>query len=206
MKTRIIIFLIAVFTVNGLYAQTNDLTEEIKQTISDFAKQRVDQFNDQLSFIAGKKKYGDDVKDKYIRQALKNFIGGGNDYRNEETGELIKAPTMEVSSINRRNGFVTVNKLPIKTYLNNLKNLRYSEISVTSSSAHFITEIKQVSENEYETVMSYAQIFVGKRDMRVVYSDETEKHVRIHIKRIDLGDGQVKWNVLLGDIMVKATK
>lgn len=206
MKTRIILFLFSLLTINSLYAQTNDLTEEVKQTIADFAKQRVDQFNDQLTFIAGKKKYSDEVKDKYISQALKNFIGGGKAYRNEETGQMEDAPTMEVSSINRRTGFVSVNQLPTETYLQNLKNLNYTEVTVTSSSAHFITEFKQVSDNEYETVMSYVQIFVGKRDNRIVYKDKTEKHVRVHIKKVDLGNGLIKWNVLLGDIQVKATK
>lgn len=206
MKTRIIVFLLSLFAINSMYAQTNDLTEEVKQTIAEFAKQRVDQFNDQLTFIAGKKSFSDEVKNFYIRQALKNFIGGGEDYLNEKTGEMEDAPTMEVSSINRRIGRVQVKKLPIKKYLNNLKNLSYSKVTVSSSSAHFITEFKQVSENEYETVLSYAQLFVGEKDMRIVYQDETEKHVRVHITKIDLGDGQVKWNVLLGDIKVNATK
>lgn len=195
-------------------AQTGpvDLPEETQQEVKDQAKQKVNAFNDHISFIATKRNplgelIPEAAKDDHISSALRLFIGGG-EISYDEDGNKIPAPQMEVSSINR-NKEVTTSRMAIKKYLRRVKAFSYSEVKVTASNACFVGDMKQVGTNKFETVLTYVQIFEGKRVNRynesyVAYRDVTKKSVRVHIYRKTYGD-IVRWDILLGDIWVTAT-
>lgn len=93
----------------------------------------------------------------------------------------------------------------ISIYLNNLRNLRYTEVNVTAGDAFFCSDAKQVGPNKYMATLSYRQYFVGKMDGRIVYNDKTDKTVKVYITKTVI-DGRTRWTVLLGDIKVDATE
>lgn len=196
---------------NIAFGQTNDLTQEDMEQLLVQTQLKVNQFNGYISFIAKKEKYSslrqqqeiEKNKDAYIRQALKLFIGGGEDYI-DEYGNHQPAPIMQVSCL-LRNGKTRINDRKIGIYLNNLKNMRYTEVKVTAGDAYFCSEARQIGENKYMTTLSYRQFFVGKIDGRVVYGDKTDKTITVYIEK-KIVDGRSIWTVLLGDIKVDATE
>ncbi len=213
MKIFRLLFIIAmVFCVNIAYSQTNDLTKEDMDQLLEQTKHKVNEFNGYISFIAQKKRYKtlqeqtevEQSKDEYIKQALRLFIGGGKAYTDND-GNYHLAPVMEVSSIARKTRRVRVTDRPIGVYLNNLKNMRYTEVTVTTGDAFFCSDAKQVGDDQYEVTLSFRQYFVGKTDGKVVYSDKTDKTVKVYIKKKVI-DGRTRWTVLLGDIKVDATE
>ena len=194
------------------FAQTSNLTKEEMEQFKERAKLKVDQFNNYISFIAKKKRYKNaqeqneaiQNKKEYIKEALKLFIGGGKESK-DCNGNIIPAPEMETSSLNRVTRRVTIKSQKISSYLNHMMNLNYTDVRVTASDAYFASEARQISENEYRVVLTYSQNFYGYRDGRVVYSDKTDKSVEVYIIREKI-DGRVRWNVLLGNIKVDATE
>lgn len=196
---------------NIAFGQTNDLTQEDMEQLLVQTQLKVNQFNGYISFIAKKEKYSslrqqqeiEKNKDAYIQQALKLFIGGGEDYI-DEYGNHQPAPIMQVSCL-LRNGKTRINDRKIGIYLNNLKNMRYTEVKVTAGDAYFCSEARQIGENKYMTTLSYRQFFVGKIDGRVVYGDKTDKTITVYIEK-KIVDGRSIWTVLLGDIKVDATE
>ncbi len=191
--------IICVFLPLAMMAQTSDLTPEIEKQLTQQAKIQVDHFNQYVSFIASKQ-YSDEVRGEYAEAALDLFIGKGREY-SDIYGNIKEAPQMAVSNV--RTG--VKRKYSVALYLQNLQYLDYSEIKMEFAKAVFISSLKQVSEDRYETVLSYCQIFTGYKDGIKVYSDKTTKQIKVYINRI--GDKERShWEVLLGDVDVVATE
>lgn len=211
MKKLFSIFALLLFTI-PVIGQTSDLSTEDLLMLQERAKQKVDQFNNYISFIAKRKRYSswseqsEDMNNKnaYIKEALKLFIGGGKQSL-DIYGNVIPAPTMEVSSINRRTRKTRISSRPISIYLESMKNLNYKEVNVTASDAYFASEAKQISGNQYKVTLSYCQWFVGRRGDGYVYRDKTDKTVEVYITR-EVVDERVRWTVQLGNIKVDATE
>ena len=212
---RIVVYLLLAIVAFSVNAQIPEgLTKETVEEVNVQAKLKVDEFNDHLSFIASKKnKQGEVIpskaKDAHVTEALKLFLGQGESYY-DQYGNLKPAPTMEVSSINRKTKEERRSKSPIKTYLNRMKEISYSEVKVTASNACFVSDWKKVDDDTYEAVMTYVQIFEGKRvnkynETYVAYIDVTKKTITLTLKRKQYGD-IVRWQIFLGDISVKATE
>ena len=202
MKRYFLLILLTMMPFGICWAQS-EIDSNAREQVKQYAMQRVNEFNGDLSFISSKK-YENSVKDFYIREALRLFIGRGEASRDLD-GNMIPAPVMEVSSINRRTHAKRVRSRLLKTYLNALKDLRYDEVKVTSSSAVFMSTLQKVGTGRYEAVLTYAQVFVAKNDGITVYRDVTKKSIRVHIRMVENGE-QKRYDVLLGDVKVNATE
>lgn len=202
MKRYFLLILLTMMSFGICWAQS-EIDSNAREQVKQYAMQRVNEFNGDLSFISSKK-YENSVKDFYIREALRLFIGRGEASRDLD-GNMIPAPVMEVSSINRRTHAKRVRSRLLKTYLNALKDLRYDEVKVTSSSAVFMSTLQKVGTGRYEAVLTYAQVFVAKNDGITVYRDVTKKSIRVHIRVVENGE-QKRYDVLLGDVKVNATE
>lgn len=203
MKKILLLLFVSILGTSFSFAQEIDGLEEVREEVKEYARTRVNEFNGYLSYIASKK-YDDKTKDAYIKDALNLFIGKGEESKDND-GNIIPAPQMEVSYINRRTKAVRKKKRPIALYLQGMKGLSYDDVSVTASDAVYISDLKKTSDNKYEAVLSYAQIFIGKKDGIVVYKDLTKKDVRVYIEVIPYNDRKI-YKILLGDITVRATE
>lgn len=209
-KLLLIVFML--LSVNLAYSQTSDLSKEDMDQLLEQTKHKVNEFNGYVSFIAKKKRYKslqeqnemEQSKTEYIKQALKLFIGGGYAYVDED-GNHQPAPVMQVSSISKKTRKVKVTDRDISVYLNNLRHLKYTEVNVSAGDAFFCSDARQVGPDKYMATLSFRQYFVGKMDGKIVYSDKTDKTVKIYITKQTI-DGRTRWTVLLGDIKVDVTE
>lgn len=212
MKTRLSIFLFAwlLLCVHSS-AQINDLSQSDMEALKEQAKNKVDQFNDYISYIASKRRYKNAAdqaedsrnKDLAIVEACKLFIGEGKQSK-DNYGNIIPAPIMQ-TSVKKRNGSIVMREDIIPEYLRKMKNKKYTELVVKSSEAHFTSDAKKVGPDEYEMTLSYAQIYIGKMGEVTVYTDKTRKTIKVYVKRY-IVDGRTRWHVLLGSVKVDATE
>lgn len=203
MKRSLIFISALMLSAATVWAQTSDLTPEEEQAVKQQAKVKVETFTQYVSFVASKE-YEDDVRATYAKAALDLFLGKGKEWK-DAFGNVKPAPQMQVSSLNPKTKQVTVQEYAVSLYMHNLQYLNYTNVRVESSKASFISSIKKTGTNEYETTLTYVQIFIGERDGVIVYQDKTTKTVKVILKRV--GDEQYhRWDVLLGDISVSATE
>ena len=98
----------------------------------------------------------------------------------------------------------------VKTYLENLSKLPYSEIKITSGDFRIATDIRpSIKMNElhpgedwYEGVCTTIQRFHGKND-KFEYIDVVQRKFQVYMKRSSLylrGKYTDSWQVLLGDV------
>lgn len=185
-------------------AQTSDLTKDVEETLKQQAKVKVDELTNHISFIMQKSGYDDEIKDFHIQAALNLFMGKGKSY-SDKYGNVQPAPRMQVSSINRTTGVVSIRDFPVSTYLSNLKYLSYDQVEITNSKSTFIDNLHKVGEDEYEAVLSWVQIFIGKKGDMVIYKDKTKKNIVVRMQKKNYG-GIVRWDVLLGDTTAAVTE
>lgn len=200
MKRYLIYSLLSVLMCNyQISAQISDpnLEIEIKETISKACIHKVKALTDHFAKIAEKKE-SDDVKDYHIEACLDLFMGRGNDTKDDDGNLIFPAPRIEVSSL----ATGSVNSYFIKNYLVRLKGLQYSKI-VFKNSACYLAEggIKKVNENQYSTIVSFYQVFIGYNGDLIVYRDKTQKTVKVLIEKDNLG----RYEIYLGDIKVVQT-
>ena len=201
---KLISFISAAFVCICSAAQTNDLTAEVQEVLKQQAAAKVNELTDHISFVMRKSGYDDTVKEYHIKAAKQLFVGVGKAYE-DRYGNLQPAPRMQVSSINRSTGSVSVKEYQVANYLNNLKYLSYDTIEVTNSKSTFISNLHKLDTDEYEAVLSWVQIFIGKRNDMVVYKDRTKKNIVVRMQRKNYG-GVERWEVLLGDTTVSVTE
>lgn len=201
---KLISFISAAFVCICSAAQTNDLTAEVQEVLKQQAAAKVNELTDHISFVMRKSEYDETVKDYHIKAAKQLFVGGGKAYE-DRYGNLQPAPRMQVSSINRSTGSVSVKEYQVANYMNNLKYLSYDTIEVTNSKSTFISNLHKLDTDEYEAVLSWVQIFIGKRNDMVVYKDRTKKNIVVRMQRKNYG-GVERWEVLLGDTTVSVTE
>lgn len=201
---KALFILFALLFLQPAIAQTNDLTATEKETLKRAAQIKVDELTNHISFIMRKSEYPDDVKNRHIKAALNLFMGKGKEYQ-DIYGNTKPAPQMEVSSIDRSSGRVSKQSYPVSLYLQNIKHLNYDSIEVTSSKSSFYGDIHKISENEYEAVLTFVQIFKGRMGDVDVYVDRTQKAVKVRMTRIPYEDSS-RWEILLGDTTVMVTE
>lgn len=194
--SRIFVVLLAIFTISSAAsAQSYAQDEMIKRR----AAEKVGQMNDYISFMGSKKKKIENRR-YYKDKALKLFIGKGYDY--EENDVIKEGVMMEITSLNRK----PIHKL-IRTYFNNLVNLSYSDVRITSTEIADIkvSNLQQIDNNLYVCTCQFDQAFVGYRDGRPVYQDITTKRVKCYVYAEDTEDG-FEYVILLGDVTALETK
>ena len=111
---------------------------------------------------------------------------------------------MQVSSM--KNGAETKRSITLVKYLDNLVKLPYAEVKLTKADTYRISNIYKVG-NHYEATATIFQKFEGysKGDMQKVYSEVTQKNIKVYIlPENDFVLGQ-HWSVRLGDIEVMET-
>lgn len=164
------------------------------------AAEKVAQMNDYISFMGSKKK-SVSTRKRYSERALKLFIGEGYEY--EENGIEKEGVLMEVTSVNRKRP----NHPLVRTYFNNLINLRYSDVKITSTEIAKIkvSDLRQIDADTYVCTCQYDQAFVGYRDGVPSYKDITTKRVKCYIKVEETEDGP-EYIIKLGDITALHTE
>jgi hypothetical protein len=203
---KILILLIAVLTgIFSASAQSDGLTKEIENTLKEQAMVKVNELTDHISFLMKKSGYDNTVKEYHLRAALNLFVGGGRAYT-DKWGNQQRAAHMQASRINRATSAVSIKEYPVSTYLSNLKYLDYDEIIITNSNSTCIGDVYKTGDGEYEAVLSWVQIFVGKKGDMTVYRDKTKKDIVVKMTRNEYDDGIVRWSVLLGDTTAAVTE
>lgn len=206
---RMAIVVLLMFGVGGIsYAQ--ELTQEQKEVLQVRVKNKVDEYQFYLGQLANKRSTSAEVKNNAYNLAIKLFIGECENYEiyDMDLGYNVTKPAvrMEVSSKYRS----SKSRIQMKRYLNNLRNNQtYDQIEITDVDVVRVDNIHRVGDH-YECVAYFYQKYVGYRDGRSVYSDETTKKVRCYIQAIEIpksdGSTETIWNALLGDIYVISTK
>lgn len=199
---RLLFFICSMAVFMSANAQVNNLSESDIQSFKDRAGEIIDMFQNNLSILAGKK-YSPKVKSVYKKSVMKLFIGEGEPYTDPD-GVSHEGVKMQVSKI--KNGVETKNKILLSKYLDNLIKLPYAEIRLTKADTYRISNIYKVGDH-YEATATIFQRFEGfSRDERVkVYSDVTQKNIKVYIiPENDYVLGQ-HWSVRLGDIEVVET-
>lgn len=188
------IFLLSL-TVNTAQAQS-DTQEMLRRR----AAEKVSQMNDYISNMGNKKK-NKEVREYYRTKALNLFIAGGKEY--EENGIQREGVVMETTST-RRN---TVTRTLMSKYFTNLINLRYSDVSITSTDVANIkvSNLRRVGNGVYVCTCQFDQAFVGYRDGIPVYKDITTKRVKCYVVEEDTEDGK-EYIILLGDVSAVETR
>ena len=202
MKKIIFSILLALVAMIPAQAQVSDLSESDIQAFKDRAGEVIDMFQNNLSILAGKK-YSVKVKEAYKKSALKLFIGEGKPYKSPD-GQNREGVKMQVSSM--KNGAETKRSITLVKYLDNRVKLPYAEVKLTKADTYRISNIYKVG-NHYEATATIFQKFEGysKGDMQKVYSDVTQKNIKVYIlPENDFVLGQ-HWSVRLGDIEVMET-
>ena len=163
------------------------LSESDYQAYRVKALRRVDEFSAYLNVITNKRLSTDD-RDQAIEQASRLFMPGA---------------TIEVTSSSRPGA----RRYPIRDYLTRLKLLPYSRADIEWSEIQYVRELMQAADGNYYGTITGQQTFTGygAGGQNVLYSDVTQKNVRVKLqsyqKLVD-GQGQVNWEVLLGNIGV----
>lgn len=199
---RLLIFICSIAVFVSVNAQTNNLSESDIQAFKDRAGEIIDMFQDNLSILAGKK-YPPQVKSVYKKSVMKLFIGEGEPYTDPDS-VLHEGVKMQVSKL--KNGVEIKNKILLSKYLDNLIKLPYAEIRLTKADTYRISNIFKVGDH-YEATATIFQRFEGfSKDDRVkVYSDVTQKNIKVYIiPENDFVLGH-HWSVRLGDIEVVDT-
>lgn len=163
------------------------LTQAQYQFYRQKALDKVDEFASYLKIIANKS-YSDYERNQAIDQAVSLFMPGS---------------TMEVTSKSQPGS----RRYPIRTYLTNLKRLNYKSVDIEWSQVQFLKELSQATDGNYYGVVTGQQTFIGY-GANTIYTDITQKNVRVKLERyVKIEDGQtdVKWGLLLGSIGVSAT-
>lgn len=178
-------------------AQTNSLVPEELEMFRTEVKHRVNRFQMYLTFI-GSKKNDVDTKQAYVKQALKLFIGNGEDYK-DVYGNLQPAVRTQISSKNKK----SKSWRKTKAYLNSLINLSYQEVEISWADVCRVGEFHKVRDGLYVTTVTISQHFVGYRDSGS-YSDTTDKTITVYLEEeVTTVGGQ--YRVLFGDIEVIQT-
>ena len=194
MKKLIITFIVILAwgLAMPLCAQTNDLSPEELEMFRTEVKNRTNRFQMYLTFIGSKK---NDMKTKrsYINQALRLFIGKGEDYK-DRYGNIQPAVGMETTSKYKN----TKSWQTTKQYLNRLADLTYKEIEITWVDTCRVSNFYKVKDGLYSATVTVSQRFAGYRD-NGDYIDTTVKTIEIYLEEYLTPVGR-RYRILFGDI------
>lgn len=182
------------------WAQVNDLAEQQLKEFQDRTLKLIKLFEKNISRL-GSKNVDASIKPRIQRTTLQLFIEAGEPYIDFD-GLPNTGVKMQVSSV--RNGSCTERLL--KKYLNNLENLRYAKVEITSADACTISKFYKIKNGLYEAVATIAQKFIGYDESgRPLYVDITHKSIKVRLQRVVI-DGETYWDAILGDISVIRTQ
>lgn len=211
-----ILYIYALFLCLGanVSAQTiHDLTDEEKNQVKARIIDKLEDFQFFLGEMADKKN-SQQVRNSAHKSNVLLFIGKCEPYTvtNLTTGEPERkeAVRMETSSVT--NGVERKRSNTMKQYfINILNNRAYSNIKIEQSKAVRVDNIRKVGEGKYEAIAHIHQYFTGYGGERnqVIYSDNTEKAVRISIDldEVPTSDGIERvLDIKLGDMKVALTE
>ena len=200
MKRWLFFLAVLVCCLNGM-AQTNDLTQEQKESFIMRCEETIEAFQYGLEII-GDKSQEKAVKEHYKKNILSFFMGNGLPYRDTE-GREHPAVKMEVSTV-RYNNEIGKRTLLLTEYLRNLENLNYVEVRITKAQTCVISDFYKVG-NHYEGTVSIFQYFTGKTKEGYMYRDKTQKDIKVYLTKAIGGQLGEFWDLKLGDINVVET-
>lgn len=184
-------------------AQTHDLSQDEIEAFKIQCQERIDAFQMGLEIIADKSQPAD-IKQHYIRNAIPPMFMGAGDEWTDLAGQRHPAVKMQVSKI-RYNNVIEVNDVPLKQYLQNLRNLKWSSVKITKAQTCRISNFYKRSDNLYEATATFFQYFEGRSGENVVYRDKTQKEVKVYLSRVEDGQLGSYWDLKFGDINVAET-
>ncbi len=195
--------LLLISTSLGCFSQkTNDLSQEELEAFKVQCQERIDAFQMGLEIIADKRQDAE-IKDHYIKTIPEMFMGNGEPWTDNNGGKH-DAVKMQVSSLS--NGKITTSNIPLKQYLNRLRNLPYTNVEIKKAKTCLISNLYKVSDNLYMGTCTFFQYFTGQSGEVLVYRDYTQKDVDVYIQRIEDGSLGTYWDMKFGDINVSETK
>lgn len=186
------------------------LSEEEAEQAKERAAEKVKLFTSYVKDI-GEKNERLEYRLYYCKEALNLFVGKGDSYTEtyyeDSTPRVVKREgvQMQVTSLRDKS-----KKTPylLKKYLNNLANLRYSQVKIESTDvAHIkVSNLYKVGDNTYKCTCFFKQAFIGYKDGKPVYKDITEKKVDCYIIAEDIIGGTKEYMVQLGDVTALETQ
>ena len=211
---KIIIFIFAAimtFSAVPVKAQTVKLTEEEKAAFGERIKIMLDGFLLDLSTIASKSpQYTREIKQRIIKNNLKNFLGEGEyftvgedkkiEYYRDAKGKIQIAPYMQVTSVRSSKP----NNIPIRRYLNNLMQLPYNKVTIENADTYYMSDLYPVGDDRYEATFTYFQYFRGEYGDGCRYEDVTVKTVQV-IVIMKVVEGDRMYVVRFGNILANET-
>lgn len=200
---KVFMILLLISTSLGCFSQkTNDLSQEELEAFKVQCQERIDAFQMGLEIIADKRQNAE-IKDHYIKTIPEMFMGNGEPWTDNNGGKH-DAVKMQVSSLS--NGKITTSNIPLKQYLNRLRNLPYTNVEIKKAKTCLISNLYKVSDNLYMGTCTFFQYFTGQSGEVLVYRDYTQKDVDVYIQRIEDGSLGTYWDMKFGDINVSETK
>lgn len=200
---KVFMILLLISTSLGCFSQkTNDLSQEELEAFKVQCQERIDAFQMGLEIIADKRQDAE-IKDHYIKTIPEMFMGNGEPWTDNNGGKH-DAVKMQVSSLS--NGKITTSNIPLKQYLNRLRNLQYTNVEIKKAKTCLISNLYKVSDNLYMGTCTFFQYFTGQSGEVLVYRDYTQKDVDVYIQRIEDGSLGTYWDMKFGDINVSETK
>ena len=196
-------FLLIFATCISLFctAQTHDLSAEELAAFKSQCLERIDAFQMGLEIIADKQQ-DLNIKQHYINTLPDMFLAKGERWT-DINGEIHSAVTMQ-TAVKKSKGVIEYDSKPLKTYLYNLRNLRWKQIKISKAKTCMISNFYKRSENLYEATATFYQYMEGYGNEGYVYRDKTQKDVKIYISRVEDGQLGTYWDMKFGDINVSA--
>ncbi len=195
-KLSLLLLLIA-FLRFGLQAQNYDEEALIQRR----AAEMVSQLGDYLNYMADKNKKLS-LRQRYRDKALNLFISKGEPYK--LGGREFPAVSMQTTSTNSK----VVKTTPMGEYFTNLINIKYRNVSLTTTEVGKIkvSSLKKIDEDTYQCTCYIEQVFRGYgTDGRPLYGDITRKSVQCIISVEQTIDG-TEYIVRLGNITATHTE
>lgn len=200
MKKLLLTFIVSVFITASFSTQaqphtqsTGELPKELtEEDIINFklrVKEKVEAFQNHISIIADKEQEMS-KKDLATKAALRLF--------------LVTA-TMEMSS-KAADGKETKRDMPMKEYLNRLKNLSYRTVKISSQDVCYISGIQPTPDGKYVATATIYQLFEGCYTETKCYKDATKKEIDVTIEYKEDDFGEKRWVIMLGNVRVLETR
>ena len=208
-NSRICAFIFMFLFVSvSAFSQKMQLSKEQEESIKQRCDVMIRDYQQYLSIIGGKGK-PKGVRQHYVKQAYKLFLGNCDPYVNEKSKEspkeIMPAVQMEVSSIKSKNVVTKTQKV----YLNRLMALPYDSVVIKRAQTHKLSDLERVDDH-WEATATYYQVFQGFDENGIVIyggtqGELTEKSVGIRVDPAYDGVVGMYFEIKLGDISVVQT-
>lgn len=186
-----------------------ELSEEDKISLQERVKNKVEELQNYMMQLANKEITSEKVKDRCYKNALKLFIGDGDDFKVYDP-DLKKNVKKEAARILSRDGDKSGKPYYVRDYLKNLRKSKlYETIEISDVDVVRVDNLQKVGDH-YETMAYFCQKYVGYRGDKIAYADMTYKKVRVILNPIIIDipgrETEVIWNAYLYDIYTVNTR